>query len=186
MCETVKSWCDGCQASYERTGYGSPGHFQCSKPEAPPGYRLTGAKELTENGWLEDVAPETDGRLSDDIANAPAPPVLATIVVGSRTLRVPVALAALVGFTVYADGTTRESPVLGTAPTLRLARALDEMPNGADEAVVLRAIANEERRKEAITLLTQQQQLAETEAGAAKNARSAAGMNVWLHKRQQA
>lgn len=65
MSETVKSWCDACQSSYERTGYGCDGHFACSKPEAPEGYRLTGNKERTDAGWREDVEPTIADKLTE-------------------------------------------------------------------------------------------------------------------------
>lgn len=53
--ETVKSWCDACQAAFEATGHGCDGHFMCTRPVVPEGYRLTGAKERTPTGWREDV-----------------------------------------------------------------------------------------------------------------------------------
>lgn len=65
MSETVKSWCDACQTSYETTGYGEAGHFACSKPSAPEGYRLTGDKELTDAGWREDVEPIVTNKLTE-------------------------------------------------------------------------------------------------------------------------
>ena len=52
---TVKSWCDACAESFERTGYGENGHPMCTKPNVPEGHRLTGDRELTEAGWREDV-----------------------------------------------------------------------------------------------------------------------------------
>lgn len=54
---SIKSWCDDCAAASEATGYGRDGHFMCSKPVVPAGYRLTGAKELTTTGWREDAEP---------------------------------------------------------------------------------------------------------------------------------
>lgn len=106
----------------------------------------------------------------------------ATIKIGTRTLTVPSDLAKLAGFEVYTDGTTREMTFSGGA-TVRLVRALDELPEGtADERVVLRSIANHERRLEAERMLVEQHKAAEAGAIAAKNARAAAGMEVWLHR----
>lgn len=53
--ESVKSWCGACQTASEATGYGCDGHFLCTRPTVPEGYRLTGAKERTSTGWREDV-----------------------------------------------------------------------------------------------------------------------------------
>ena len=55
MSDSVKSWCDACQVAFERTGYGCDGHFECTKPNVPDGFRLTGDKELTDAGWREDI-----------------------------------------------------------------------------------------------------------------------------------
>jgi len=108
----------------------------------------------------------------------------ATIKLGTRTLTVPRDLAKLAGFEVYSDGTTREGSFTGN-PMGRLARAIDELPeNATDERIVLRSIANNERRQEAERMLVEQHKAAEAGAIAAKNARAAAGMSVWLHKQE--
>jgi len=46
----IPSWCDAC-AELD----GCAGHFQCRRPNVPFGYKLTGSKELTPNGWNEEI-----------------------------------------------------------------------------------------------------------------------------------
>lgn len=109
----------------------------------------------------------------------------ATIKLGTRTLTVPSDVARLAGFEVYSDGSTRELS-FSSEPLRRLARALDELPEGtSDERVVLRSIANYDRRLEAERVLAEQRKAAEVGATAAKNERAAAGMKVWIERQSE-
>lgn len=109
----------------------------------------------------------------------------ATIKLGTRTLIVPSDVARLAGFDVYSDGSTREMS-FSSDPLRRIARALDELPEGTpDERVVLRSIANHDRRLEAERVLAEQKKTADIESTTAKNERAAAGMKVWIERQAE-